>query len=187
LGRRAGTFFHPHESHETCHLAESFRLGELLYRTYVEQRTSSSTSTHKVIFEPCSNTGCWAPGSGGRVEPWCVASGTGDPFASRSSGRRENAAHRRHASRKHAPHRRIWSSRSLWFGTSPEAPSRGTRPLTRMRTSAAMRSCVLPPHRNQERAQRAETLWVSDLGRASFRAPFFAEGRQLRKDALAQP
>jgi hypothetical protein len=53
LRRRAGTFFHPHESHETCHLAESFRLGELLYRTYVEQRTSSSTSTHKVIFEPC--------------------------------------------------------------------------------------------------------------------------------------
>ena len=72
------------------------------------------------------------------MEPWCVASGTGDPFASRSSGRRENAAHRSHASRKHAPHRRTWSSRPLWFGTSPEAPSRGTRPLTRTRTSAAM-------------------------------------------------
>ena len=66
LRRRADALFHPHESHETRHLDQSFRLmGELLSRTYVEQRTRSSTST-SMHFSRCGGTGSSAPG-----RAWC--------------------------------------------------------------------------------------------------------------------
>ena len=72
------------------------------------------------------------------MQRWFVASGTGDPLASRSSGRRENAAHRRHASCKNALHGRTWSSRPLWFGTSPERLQEAVAASTRTSQGSAV-------------------------------------------------